>query len=299
MSVTNYAQQYLQALQQKFTQGLSFNALFNTANNANIKWTSAKTIQIPRITVGGYVDVDRDVVGSFTRRADNDWEPKTIEHDREFRTLVDPMDIDETNLALSIANITRVFNDEEKLPEMDKYAASKLFSEFGTYGGVVDDTALTLSNVLDAFDTFMMEMDDAEVPQSGRILYVTPAVNKLLKQADKIQRSIDVAGNSGNVNRNIYSLDDVTITMVPSSRMKTAYNFTDGAVVDAAAKQINMILVHPLSVITPHKYDFVSLDQPSATTGGKYLYYERAYWDLFVVEKKVPGIMFNVAGDED
>ncbi|AMQ06736.1 capsid protein [Sporosarcina psychrophila] len=294
MATVNYAQQYLQALQQKFTQGLSFNALFNTANNANIKWTSAKTIQIPRITVGGYVDVDRDVVGSFTRRADNDWEPKTIEHDREFRTLVDPMDIDETNLALSIANITRVFNDEEKLPEMDKYAASKLFSEFGTYGGVVDDTALTLSNVLDAFDTFMMEMDDAEVPQSGRILYVTPAVNKLLKQADKIQRSIDVAGNSGNVNRNIYSLDDVAITMVPSSRMKTAYNFTDGAVVDAAAKQINMILVHPLSVITPHKYDFVSLDEPSATTGGKYLYYERAYWDLFVVEKKVPGIMFNV-----
>ncbi|WP_421100953.1 capsid protein [Sporosarcina psychrophila] len=294
MATVNYAQQYLQALQQKFTQGLSFNALFNTANNANIKWTSAKTIQIPRITVGGYVDVDRDVVGSFTRRADNDWEPKTIEHDREFRTLVDPMDIDETNLALSIANITRVFNDEEKLPEMDKYAASKLFSEFGTYGGVVDDTALMLSNVLDAFDTFMMEMDDAEVPQSGRILYVTPAVNKLLKQADKIQRSIDVAGNSGNVNRNIYSLDDVAITMVPSSRMKTAYNFTDGAVVDAAAKQINMILVHPLSVITPHKYDFVSLDEPSATTGGKYLYYERAYWDLFVVEKKVPGIMFNV-----
>jgi len=294
MAVPNYAENYLQALQQKFTTGLSFNALYGTPNNANIKWVNAKTVQIPRVTVGGFVDVDRDVVGSFTRRADNDWETKTIEHDREFRTLVDPMDIDETNLALSIANITRVFNDEEKLPEMDKYAASKLFSEFGQYGGTANTEELTPENILGVFDTFMMEMDDAEVPQAGRILYVTPQVNKVLKTAQSIQRSLDVAGNSGNVNRGIYSLDDVTIQMVPSSRMKTAYNFTDGAVPDVAAKQINMIMVHPLSVITPQKYEFVSLDAPSAATGGKFLYYERKYFDIFAIEKKVPGILFNV-----
>ena len=295
MATVNYAQQYLQALQQKFTKGLSFNALYNTSNNANIKWVNAKTVQIPRITVGGFVDVDRDVVGSFTRRADNDWETKTIEHDREFRTLVDPMDIDETNLALSIANITRVFNDEEKMPEMDKYAASKLFSEFGTYGGTSNTEVLTEENILGVFDTFMMEMDDAEVPQDGRILYVTPQVNKVLKTAQNIQRSLDVGGNTGRVNRGIYSLDDVTIEMVPSSRMKTAYNFTDGAVPDVAAKQINMIMVHPLSVITPQKYEFVSLDNPSAATGGKYLYYERKYFDIFAIEKKIPGINFNVS----
>lgn len=294
MATVNYAQQYLQALQQKFTQGLSFVELYNTANNANIKWTSAKTIQIPRITVGGFVDVDRDVVGSFTRRTDNDWEPKTIEHDREFKTLVDPMDVDETNMALTIANITRVFNDEQKIPEMDKYAASKLYSEFTTFGGTANTDALTEANILSIFDDFMAEMDDAEVPQEGRILYVTAAVNKALKQADKLQRSLDVAGGAKSVNRNIYSLDDVTIKRVPSSRMKTAYDFTDGAVPDLAAKQINMILVHPASVITPQKYEFVSLDNPSAATGGKYLYFERKYWDLFAIEKKVPGIMMNV-----
>ncbi|WP_438310811.1 capsid protein [Sporosarcina sp. FA9] len=294
MAVVNYAQQYLAALQQKFTAALSFAELYNTANNANIKWINAKTIQIPRITVGGFVDVDRDVVGSFTRRADNDWETKTIEHDREFRTLVDPQDIDETNLALSIANITRVFNDEQKIPEMDKYAASKLYSEFTTFGGTANTEVLTAANVLEVFDTFMEKMDDAEVPQVGRILYVTPAVNKVLKTAQGLQRQLDAAGESGNVKRSIYSLDDVTIRMVPSPRMKTAYDFTDGAVVDLAAKQINMILVHPLSVLTPQQYEFVSLDKPSAATGGKYLYFERKYWDIFAIEKKVPGILFNI-----
>ncbi|WP_018767713.1 hypothetical protein [Bacillus sp. 105MF] len=296
MAKPNYAQNYQQALQQKFSQGLYFFDLYNTPNNQNIKWINAKTIQIPRITVGGYTDVDRDVVGNFTRRADNDWETKTLAHDREFRTLVDPKDINETNMALSIANITRVFNDEQKIPEMDKYMASKLYSEFTTNGKTANTTALTVDNVLSMFDDFMMEMDDAEVPQDGRILYVTPQVNKLLKQAKEIQRMLVLNSNNGTANRNVYSLDDVKIKPVPSTRMKTAYNFTNGAVPDAAAKQINMILVHPLSLITPQEYDFVSLDEPSATTGGKFLYYERKYWDVFAIQKKVEGIKFNIVG---
>lgn len=294
MAKPNYAQDYQQALQQKFSQGLSFSELYNTPNNQIIKWTGAKTIQIPRVTVAGYTDVDRDVVGNFTRRADNDWETKTLTHDREFKTLVDPQDIDETNMALSIANITRVFNAEQMLPEMDKYMASKLYSEFTGAGKTADATVLTVDNVLTVFDTMMMEMDEAEVPQDGRILHVTPQVNKLLKEAKEIQRQMDVGSNTGNVKRNIYSLDDVTKKMVPSSRMKTAYNFTSGAVPDAAAKQINMILVHPDAVISPQKYEFVSLDEPKASTGGKYLYYERKYWDVFALQKKIDGIKFNI-----
>jgi hypothetical protein len=294
MPNVNYAELYQQALQQRFTEGLMFNALYNTPNNQTIKWVNAKTIQIPRITTGGFVDVDRDVVGNFTRRADNSWETKTLEHDREFRTLVDPADIDETNMALSIANITRVFNDEQKIPEMDKYMASKLYAEFLAYGGQADTTGLTESNVLSIFDNFMEQMDDAEVPQNGRILYVTPAVKKLLKQAQDIQRTLMVTQNNGSVNRSVYSLDDVTIVTVPSSRMKTAYNFTDGAVADPTAAQINMILIHPLAIVAPQKYEFVSLDEPTAATGGKYLYYERKYWDVFIIEKKAPGVKFHI-----
>src|SRR5690606_15117142 len=288
-----YAEMYQQALQQRFAQGLSFVELYNTPNNQNIRWVNAKTVQIPRISVGGYTDVDRDVMGNYTRRVDNDYETKTLQHDREFRTLVDRQDVDESNMALSIANITRVFNDEEKIPEMDKYAASKLHTEFTGYGGQVITDALDETNILELFDEFMAEMDDAEVPQEGRILYATPATYKLLKQAEQIQRRIDVASNVGNVNRSVRSLDEVTVKSVPSSRMKTIYDFTEGAVPDPTAKQINMILIHPQAVITPQKYEFVDLARPSAVTGGKYLYYERKYWDLFVIEKKVTGIKMH------
>ncbi len=294
MGTVNYASLYSQALQQKFTQGLSFSALYNTPNNSIVKWTGAKTIQIPRIAVGGYTDVDRDVVGNYTRRADNSWEPKTLTHDREFKTLVDPQDIDQTNMALSIANITNVFNTEEAIPEHDKYMASKLYSELTSLGKAATTVALDAKNVLTAFDEMMEKMDEAEVPQEGRILYVIPSVKKLLKEAEGLQRQSDVGSNNGTVKRSIYSLDDVTIVTVPSSRMKTAYNFTSGAVPDGAAKTMDMILVHPLAVLAPQQYEFVDLDEPSATTGGKYLYYERKYWDVFLLQKKVDGLQINI-----
>lgn len=290
-----YAELYQQAVQQAYFGGLYFRALYETPNNQNIKWVGSKTIHIPRITVGGFIDVDRDVASSFARRADNDWEPKTLAHDREFPMFVDPQDVDETNTVLSIANITRVFNTEQKIPEMDKYLASKLYSEFTLFGGQSNKEVLTVDNVLSVFDKMMEDMDEAEVPQEGRILYVTPAIKTLLKNAEKIQRTLDVKGDSASsINRNLRSLDDVTIVSVPTSRMKTAYNFTSGAIPAAGAGQINIILIHPTAVITPQKYDFVDLAAPSATTGGKYYYFERKYWDVFLFEKKVPGIKMHV-----
>jgi hypothetical protein len=293
MAAVNYATQYQQALQQVFKVGLRFQAIYNTPNNRLVKWTGTKTIQVPNITTGGMVDVNRDVVGSFTRRADNNWIPFTLEHDREFRTLVDPVDVDESNMALTISNITQVFNTEHKIPEMDKYAASKIYAEFVANGGTVDSTALTTANVLTLFDQYMEEMDDAEVPTEGRIMYVTPQVNTLIKNAEQLQRSMDITGQAQGANRSIRSLDEVTITVVPSSRMKSAYDFTDGAVAATGAESINMILTHPGAFYAPQKYEFVDLDEPSAHTGGKYLYYERKYWDIFGISVKNAATKIN------
>lgn len=295
MATLNYASQYAAALQQVFKVGLRFADLYNTPNNNLVKWTSAKTIQVPNIATGGYVDVNRDQISTFSRKVDNSWIPYTLTHDREFSTLVDPADIDETNMALTIANITQVFNKEQKIPEMDKYMASKLLAGFVAAGGTVDTTALTTANVLTIFDQMMQNMDEAEVPTEGRILYVTPAVNTLLKNATAIQRQLQITGGSSDINRSVRSLDEVTLVTVPSSRMMSLYNFTSGAVADGTAKQINMILIHPEALFAPQKYEFVSLDEPTAKTGGKWLYYERKYWDVFVNVKKKDGIQINRA----
>jgi len=81
---------------------------------------------------------------------------------------------------------------------------------------------------------------------------------------------------------------------VPSSLMKTAYDFDDGWTPRADAASIGMLLIHPESVITPVSYEFACLDEPSAQSGGKYVYYEESFEDVFVLSERADGIAFVV-----
>ena len=291
MAELNYAQAYAQALAQAYPYVLHFAALRSTENDARYKWTGANTIQIPSLSTTGRVDADRDTIQTATRNYNNAWEPKTLENHRKWSTLVHPLDVDETNHVASIQNITKVFNEEQKFPEMDAYLVSKVYAEWAAAGGSADTTVLTTENILSVFDNWMAAMDDKNVPTSGRILYATPAIKKLLKQAKELTRFVQ--NGDSTINRAVRSLDEVTIESVPSSLMKTAYDFTEGYAAGAGAKQINMLLIHPSAVITPEKYVFSQLDAPSGLSEGKYVYFEESYDDVFVLKKRKDAIMFS------
>lgn len=290
----NYAKQYQSALEQDFPYVLYFGDLYATPNNGRYKWTGAKTIEIPSISTTGRVNSNRDTIATASRNYDNAWEPKTLTHQRKWSTLVHPADIDQTNMVASITNITRVFNEEQKFPEMDAYTVSSLYSLWTEQSMTADSTALTTENVLTVFDNMMKDMDDKRVPGTGRILYVTPSTNTLIKNAKQIQRTFDVQNGSSELKTMITSIDDVKIVQVPTELMKTAYDFTTGWTPGVSAKQINMFLVHPLAVITPVSYQFSKLDEPSAGSEGKYIYFEESFEDVFILNKKKYAINFNI-----
>ena len=182
---------------------------------------------------------------------------------REWSTSLDPADVDDTNMVLTIQNATKVFNETQKFPEKDAYTISKIYADWTSQGGVADTTALTVDNVLTVFDKLMEAMDEALVPFSGRILYVTPAVKTLLKNASQIGLSRPVDGTGKEINRIVNRLDEVVLNTVPSVLMKTAYDFNPdsgkGFEVSREAKQVNMFLVHPSAILTPSKYSFVGV----------------------------------------
>ena len=99
------------------------------------------------------------------------------------------------------------------------------------------------------------------------------------------------------VNRKVHSLDDVTIKMVPAARMKTKYDFTEGCVAAEGAKQINWILIHTSCVVCRDKYSYIKLFTPGtdSRTADGYLYQNRCYGDLFLLEKKIEGCSMNVS----
>lgn len=291
----NYAETYGKALAQAFPNVLHFGALYNSENNNIYKTVDAKTIKIPVITTKGRTNGNRDSISSFTRRHENDWEVKTLTNHREWSTMIHPQDVNQSNMVLSIQNATKVFNEEQKFPEMDCYLVSKIHELKNTVDSNSDDkTVLTVENVLEVVDKFMEQLDEANVPATGRILYVTPSVKKLIKNAKSIIRSVDIAGTNGVLNRDVSRIDEVTIETVPSNLMKTVYNFDEGAKVGESAKQINMFMVHPGAVLTPVSYAFAQMEEPSAHSKGKYLYYEESFEDVFILNKKSKAIAFNI-----
>lgn len=306
----NYATEYQRALSQMWPYVLNFGALYSTPNNGRYRWVNAKTIEIPSISTTGRVNANRDTIAFAQRNYENAWETKTLTNQRKWSTLVHPKDVDQTNMVTTIANITQVFNEEQKFPEMDAYTISKIYKDWttsitgdaahGAYTGkTADTTQLTTTSILGVFDQLMLNMDNARVPANGRILYVTHEVKSMLKNAqidanNTLGRSISVESGPNAIDRRISRLDEVQVIGVPATLMKTLYNFTSGWAPAATASQINMMLIHPLAVITPVSYTFSRLDAPSAMSEGKYVYYEESFEDVFILNKKADAIQFNI-----
>ena len=293
--VLKYAETFAPALEQKYAKELASFELFQS--NKQVKFIDAQTIKLPSITLSGYKDHTRGSLGFNQGTITNEWEPKKLAHDRSIEFVIDPMDVDETNKTVSIGNVQNTLEEEQTIPEKDSYVFSKLYDEATTYaanGATISTEALTAENILEQFDSAMEKMDEAGVPGAGRLLYVTPKVNKLLKEAKDIQRVMGVTGE-GSVKRSIYDLDDVKIKVVQSARLKSKYNFTEGCVAAADAKQINFILVHPTAVIARDKYSYINAFEPGedSRTADNYLLQSRLYMDAFLVKNRANGIYIN------
>lgn len=291
----NYATQYARELANAYPYLSYFGRLYGAENSMKYRPIMGKTVAIPSMTVSGAVAVNRDqITGAFNRNWNNEWQTVTLSMDREWSTIIDPMDIVQTNDVATIANVTRTFTELQKIPEMDAYAASKLAFAAIT-ASQSDTTALTAANILTQWDTYLARLANARINRDRVIAYLTPDTYKLLKEAAGITRFIDAGTGIRNVDRNVGKLDGVTIVEVPADIMKTSFTFTEGWVAAEDAVQINMLFVDPMAIAAPVIYDVSMIGAPTAQSKGKYLYYERYYYDVFVLSNRTGGVYANIA----
>lgn len=291
MAALNYAQEYAKELAQAYPYVLYSGALWNTENSTKYRVVDAKTIQIPSISVGGRTSGNRDTIGGFTRNFDNAWETKTLKNHRIWQTLAHPKDINETNKVASIANITKVMNEEEKFPEMDAYIFSTIYQLRNEQKAITPlEEDLTVSTVLDQFDKMMDDMDEARVPKAGRILYCDTFTKTLIDKAIAIVRS----NADKKIVRDVVRLEEVDIISVPTDIFKTKYTFTTGYEAAGDALNIKMLLLHPSSILPIVSYEFAQLEEPSAMSQGKYVYFEESFEDVFILNKRVDAIQICV-----
>lgn len=284
MAVYQYATIFSNVLRELYGQELKSFDLFNS--NTDIQIRNGKEIKIPTLTVSGYKDHTR-AGGYNAGTASNGYETKSLDHDRDIEFIIDPMDVDETDLVVAIANIQKRFETTQSIPELDCYTFSKIYSELKRVNSAsIKNEELTSANVLSDFDDNLEKMSDIGVPLDRVILYCTPAYKKLIKNAEGIQRTLQL-NSSNNLDRRIRSIDDISkIIEVPSARFKTSYEFTDGCKPASNAKQIDYILIDPEAQVSRVKHSYINVFTPGhdSRTADNYLYQNRRFNGTFAID---------------
>lgn len=297
MAVLQYVTQFHTRILDMYGHELVSDALYHS--NEDIKIVNSREIKLPKLSVSGYKDHDRNTLGYNSGNYSNDFETKSLDHDRDIEFFVDPMDVDETNQIVSIANIQARFEKRQAIPELDCYTFSKLYSEAERVGAVIRTTPVTRANILADFDDNCEAFEDVGVPLSRCILYCTAAYRKELKNAEGLQRTLEVSGGSRAIDRRVHSLDDLgEIRTVPLERFKTAYDFTEGYKADATGKQINYILVDPEAQVSRVKYAYINTYTPGhdSRTADNYLYQNRRFNGTFALDQELKqACIINVA----
>ena len=290
----NYTQQYSQAIRNQYPYLSYYADLWNQGENLTWRPLRGDTVWIPSMTVSGARAVNRDRIdGVFTRNHNIDWQAMKLTMDREWDDMIDPLDMVQTDDVATIANVTRTFNEQQKIPEQDAYMSSKLAGFAEAFGGV-DGSSLTAANILEYWDTYLAYMTNQRINRDRLRCKMTPDLYKLLKQAAGLTRFVETSEGFRGVDRNVARLDGVPIVEIPADMMKTAYSFTEGWEVADGAKTINLILYNPDSLAAPIVYDVSMMSPPTAGSKGKYLYYERYYYDVFALRQRQAGIFANI-----
>lgn len=285
MPEINYVTQFSNRILAMYEHLLTSNALYQS--NMGIQIVNTKDIRLPKVKVSGYKDHNRTTMGFNGGSYSNEFETKTLDHDRDIEFGIDPMDVDETNQILSMANIQERFEKTQAIPELDCYTYSKEFAEAKRCGSLIKTEPLTTTNILADFDANLQIFEEAGVPLERVILYCTPAYKTMLKNAEGIQRTLEVSGGSKGIDRRVHSLDDINkIQVVPSTRFKSAYNFTDGCIPDDDARQMDYMLIDPEAQVSRVKYSYIKSFSPGSDSrcADKYLYQNRRFNGSFALD---------------
>lgn len=284
----NYATKYEKELAQVIKQG----SLTEELETPQVNWLDAQTFRVPQIGVSGYGTHSRN--GGFNQGAVNvSNEPYTLAFDRDIEFFVDRADVDESNQAASAANVTKVFLNENAIPEIDAYRFSKLATAAITAGKTVSE-AMSDATTFSRLKAAILPM--RKYGPGNLVMYVSSEVMDMLERSKEFTRSITMqAGAPGVLESRITAIDGVKLKEVwDFDRFKTAFDFTSGFVAAPGALDINFLLVAKPAVIAKAKLSYVKLWNPGEhTEGDGFLYQNRLYHDAFLRKNMTDGIFVS------
>lgn len=252
--------------------------------NSDYDWTGAHTIKVHKVNTVSMNDYDRSGTGDNASRygalgnVENTLEEFTLRKDRSFTFVIDKLDKDETGGVLSGASALARQQREVIIPEVDAYTYGVMAKGAGTK---VTGLMLSSENIYDEIIKGTEVLDDAEVPDTGRVLSVTPKTYRLLKNCKDIHLDCDISAEQ-RLSGIIATLDGMEVVKVPSKRMPEKFGF---------------MIAHPVATVAPTKLEEYKVHQDPPGISGE-LVEGRICYDAFVLDNKKKAIYYVESNQE-
>lgn len=247
--------------------------------NNEFDWNGAHTVKVYKVGTSPMNDYVRngkkDLSSRFGEINDLDatTEEFTLTKDRSFTFVIDKLDQDETKQKLEAGSALERQMREVVIPEVDTYTYGVMCENAGTKPAAV---ALTAENICEEIMKANAALDDAEVPDTGRNLVVTPATHLLMKRCKDIVMETDI-GNDLRLKGVIAMLDGAHVIKVPANRLPSGFGF---------------MISHPVATVAPTKLEDYRVHRDPPGISGS-LVEGRICYDAFVLENKQKAIYYQ------
>lgn len=197
----------------------------------------------------------------------------TLKRDRSFTFAIDKLDDDETARQLQAAAALARQLREVVVPEIDSHTYAAMTTSAGHKPAAV---ALTPDNIYGEILKASEALDDAETPETNRVLLVPPATYALMKKSRDIALESDI-GQEQRLRGVIGILDGASVVKVPAVRLPAEFGF---------------MLAHPSATVCPLKLEDYNIhDNPPGISGS--LVEGRVCYDTFVLDNKKTAIYYQ------
>ena len=243
-------------------------------------------IVVPKLSMDGLADYSRND-GYVLGDVELTMETVKFNYDRGRKFVVDAMDNEET-AGVAFGKLSSEFIRTRVVPEMDAF-------RFASYAGIegISTASADLADgnaVLAALVAAQSKMDDDEVPEENRHLFITPTNYNAVNAVDTT-KSKEVLNSFA------------SIVKVPQSRFYTAITLNDGTsenelaggyVKAADGKDINFMIIHKPAVLQYPKHTVNKVIAPDDNqTSDGYMFFYRAYGLADAYENKIAGIYLH------
>lgn len=273
----NLTEKFLPYVDEKFSTESKKSLL----TNIDFDWTGAHTVKVYKVSTGSMNDYDRQGTGSgatgsrygTVESLDATTEEFTLKKDRSFTFVIDKLDTDETAQQLQAASALARQQKLVVIPEVDKYTYETMCTGAGTKPKA---KALTDTNIYDEIIEASKVLDNNEVPETGRVLVVTPDTYLLMKKCKDIVMETET-GADMKIKGVIGNLDGMQVIKVPASRLPDNFGF---------------MIAHPCATVAPTKLEDYKIHEDAPGISGA-LVEGRIVYDAFVLENKKNAIYYQ------